>query len=86
MVWVTAVCTAAACPLSALVAGYAQLRELQRQFVRDLFGLVGRGIVDNQNFETWRNVWKQFQQLVHFASQSALGIVDGQNDAQREFH
>ncbi len=45
-------------PFSALVARYAQLREFQRQFVRDLFGLVGGGIVDNQDFEARRDVWK----------------------------
>lgn len=64
------------------MAGDFELRVELPQFVGDFIGVVGRAVIDHQDFKAGAEIRKDVQELVDLPGESVLGVIDRENDAE----
>lgn len=65
---------------------HAQLWITGQQVMNDLFGLVGRRVIDDKQFEVRRDLGNNFEQIVDSVGNDRFGVMDGQYHAEKWIH
>ncbi len=58
-------------------ADKTNLRKLKDQFVCDFLGMIGGSSINDQDFETRRELGQQIQQVTNLPGERRLGVVGG---------